>query len=136
MQSNQNPSAGIAGGARHRSNRRSHPARLWLTRSLILGAALLSTVLLYRTLRQYNLAELLESVRAISLWRLLQAVGWAAASYLCLTFNDWLALRYARKPLPYRTAALTSFVALSFGHNIGFAALSSGAIPTRPEAWA
>ena len=131
MQSDQSPLAGIASGTRHRADRLSHTARMWLARALIIGTVLLSTVLLYRTLRQYNLAELLDSVRTISLWRLLQAMGWAAASYLCLTFNDWLALRYARKPLPYRTAALTSFVALSFGHNIGFAALSSGAIRYR-----
>src|SRR6185436_15711120 len=84
-----------------------------------------------RTLRQYDLRELIDSVRAVSVWRLFEAIAWAAASYLCLTLNDWLALRYARKPLPYRIAALTSFVALSFGHNIGFAALSSGAIRYR-----
>jgi uncharacterized membrane protein YbhN (UPF0104 family) len=102
-----------------------------MARALILGAVLLSTVLLYRTLSHYDFSELMASVRAISVRRLLEAIGWAAASYLCLTLNDWLALRYARKPLPYRTAALTSFVALSFGHNIGFAALSSGAIRYR-----
>jgi hypothetical protein len=56
------------------------------------------------------------------------ALGWAAASYFCLTFNDWIALRYVERPLSYRSAAITSFIALSFGHNVGFAALSSGAI--------
>ena len=63
--------------------------------------------------------------------RLFVAIGWASASYLCLTLNDWLALRYVGRPLPYPYAALTSFVALAFGHNIGFAALSSGAIRYR-----
>jgi uncharacterized membrane protein YbhN (UPF0104 family) len=58
-------------------------------------------------------------------------MAWAAASYLCLTLNDWLAVRFAGHPLPYRTAALTSFVALAFGHNVGFAALSSGAVRYR-----
>jgi uncharacterized membrane protein YbhN (UPF0104 family) len=35
------------------------------------------------------------------------------------------------RPLPYRRVATASFVALSIGHNIGFAALSSGAIRYR-----
>lgn len=59
------------------------------------------------------------------------ALAWAAASYLCLTLNDWLALLHAGRRLPYRVAAITSFTALAFGHNVGFAALSSGAIRYR-----
>jgi hypothetical protein len=48
-----------------------------------------------------------------------------------LTGFDWLALRYVRRPLPYRQAALASFISLSLGHNIGFAGFSSGAIRYR-----
>src|SRR5690606_36044077 len=55
----------------------------------------------------------------------------AAGSYLCLTGFDWLAVRYAGKPLPWRKAAVASFVSLSGGHNLGFAAVSSGAIRYR-----
>jgi uncharacterized membrane protein YbhN (UPF0104 family) len=58
-------------------------------------------------------------------------LGFAGASYVCLTVNDWLALRYAGRPLPYRVAALTAFVSLSLGHNIGFSGLSSGTIRYR-----
>ena len=54
-----------------------------------------------------------------------------AASYTCLTFSDFLALRYVRKPLAYPQAALASFISLSLGHSIGFAGLSSGAIRYR-----
>ena len=53
------------------------------------------------------------------------------AQYICLTGFDWLALRYVGRPLPYRSAALASFTSLSLGHNIGFAALSSGAVRYR-----
>jgi glycosyltransferase 2 family protein len=55
----------------------------------------------------------------------------AAASYLCLTCFDFLALRYVGQRLPYPKVALASFCSLSLGHNIGFAALSSGAIRYR-----
>jgi uncharacterized membrane protein YbhN (UPF0104 family) len=42
-----------------------------------------------------------------------------------------MGVRYVGRSLPYRRVAMTSFVALSIGHNIGFAALSSGAIRYR-----
>jgi len=87
--------------------------------------------LLYRTLSRYSFGEIVASIRALPPARLALAGGFAAASYLCLTGFDWLALRYAGHRLPYRRVALTSFVSLSIGHNLGFAALSSGAIRYR-----
>ena len=112
------------------ADRGSRP-KVWLARTAVAAVTLLAVVLLWRTLSAYDYAEVVKSVRAVPPERFLMALGFAAASYLCLSMNDWLALFYARHPLPYRTAALTSFVALSFGHNIGFAALSSGAIRYR-----
>jgi uncharacterized membrane protein YbhN (UPF0104 family) len=87
--------------------------------------------LLTRTLGQYSFAQLRDAVSSVPLYRIIWGIGFAAASYLCLTLFDTLGLRYAGKALPYRKAALTSFVALSLGHNIGMAALSSGAIRFR-----
>ena len=99
---------------------------------LIAAAAIgLAAFLLYRTLSRYSLDQLVEAVSAVPVPRLLGAAGFAAASYLCLTCFDYLALRYVGKPLPYPKAALASFTALSLGHNIGLAALSSGAVRYR-----
>jgi glycosyltransferase 2 family protein len=112
------------------SAKRERRSRAWPV--LIAIAALsLAGVLLYRTLSRYNLDQLVASVTAIPLARLLMAGGFAAASYLCLTGFDYLALRYAGRPLPYRKAALASFTSLSLGHNIGVAFLSSGAVRYR-----
>jgi glycosyltransferase 2 family protein len=99
----------------------------------LVGAALvcLAAFLLYRTLSGYSLDQIVASVAAIPMWRLASAGGFAAASYFCLTWFDWLALRYVERPLPYPKVALASFTSLSLGHNIGFAALSSGAIRYR-----
>jgi len=94
-------------------------------------AVALGAFLLYRSLGRYDFDELTAMVLAVSPLRLALASAFAAASYLCLTGFDWLALRYAGRPLPYRRAALASFTSLSLGHNIGFAALSSGAIRYR-----
>ena len=110
--------------------KRKASRRYW---SVVIAAAALSLAafLLVRTLRRYSLDELVTSVAAIPGSRLLMAGGFAAASYLCLTGFDYLALRYAGRPLPYRKAALASFTSLSLGHNIGFAFLSSGAVRYR-----
>jgi glycosyltransferase 2 family protein len=95
------------------------------------GLVALAAFLLYRTLSRYSFDHIVASVMAIPSWRLACAAGFAAASYLCLTGFDWLALRYVGRPLPYRKAALASFVGHSLSHNIGFAGLSSGAIRYR-----
>jgi glycosyltransferase 2 family protein len=99
---------------------------------LIAAAAIgLAAFLLYRTLSRYSLEQLVAAVSAVPVPRLLAAAGFAAASYLSLTFFDYLALCYVGRPLPYPKAALASFTALSLGHNIGLAALSSGAVRYR-----
>src|SRR5215213_5067755 len=99
---------------------------------VIAAAAIgLAVFLLYRTLSRYSLDQLIAAVAAVPVPRLLGAAGFAAASYLSLTFFDYLALHYVKRPLPYPKAALASFTALSLGHNIGLAALSSGAVRYR-----
>jgi uncharacterized membrane protein YbhN (UPF0104 family) len=94
---------------------------------IIAGAAFL----IYRALSRYSPEEIFEALASIPLAHIAGALGFAALSYLCLTGFDYLAVRYAGKPLAYRRAALTSFCSLSLGHNIGVAALSSGAIRYR-----
>jgi glycosyltransferase 2 family protein len=103
----------------------------WFKRGIAVAIIALAGFLLYRTLSGYSREEIVQSIRAIPLSRLLAALAFAAGSYFCLTWFDWLAVRYAGKPLPYRKCALASFCSLSLGHNIGFAALSSGAVRYR-----
>jgi glycosyltransferase 2 family protein len=102
-----------------------------LTPIFVAAVLALAAFLLYRTWSRYSLEEIAGSLSAIPTYRLLLAAMFAGLSYLCLTGFDWLATRYVGHPLPYRYVALTSFISLSLGHNIGFAALSSGAIRYR-----
>lgn len=102
-----------------------------LMRLLIAVAICAAAYLVYRAFTRYTLDQIFESLSAIPPWRIGAAMGFAAASYLCLTFFDYLALRSTGRALPYRSVALASFVSLSIGHNVGFAALSSGAIRYR-----
>lgn len=123
-------------GSAGRANQRT-PGGWWaglrraLKAALPLAAIGLAGFLIYRALQRYDLDQVIASVTSIPLDHLAFAGGFAAASYLCLTGFDALAVRYVGRPLPYRRVATASFCALSIGHNIGFAALSSGAIRYR-----
>jgi uncharacterized membrane protein YbhN (UPF0104 family) len=114
------------------SFRAQHERRMtWLKRIIAVAVIALAAGLLYHTLSGYSLDEILTSIKAIPLQHLALAGLFAAGSYFCLSWFDWLAVRYAGKPLPYLQTALASFCSLSLGHNIGFAALSSGAVRYR-----
>ena len=91
----------------------------------------LAAYLLYRTVHHYNLTTVADSLAHFSLRRLVTVGVFAFGSYVCLTGFDALALRYVRRDVPYPYVAITSFASLSLGHNIGFSALSSGAIRFR-----
>ncbi|OYX14872.1 MAG: hypothetical protein B7Z15_02525 [Rhizobiales bacterium 32-66-8] len=95
------------------------------------AAIVLAGFLIYRTLSGYSWQELRDAVLTVPGARLGGALAFAAASYACLTLFDFLALKYAGKPLAYRRAAVASFTSLSLGHTIGLAALSSGAVRYR-----
>jgi glycosyltransferase 2 family protein len=99
--------------------------------TLAVAIVCLAAFLLYRTLSNYSLGEIEAALHSIPLKRIGLMILFAAASYLCLTGFDWLALLYVRRDIPYPKVALASFCSLSLGHNIGFAALSSGAIRYR-----
>jgi glycosyltransferase 2 family protein len=98
---------------------------------IILVALSLLVFLLYRTLSRYDVNEILAAFASIPPIRILAAATFAGASYFCLTWFDWLAVRCAGRPLPYRKVGVASFVSLSIGHNVGVAAFSSGAVRYR-----
>ncbi|PDT02792.1 hypothetical protein CO666_18065 [Rhizobium chutanense] len=98
---------------------------------LLLAALCLAIFLLYRIFQQYSLEQIVKSVGSIPFSNFCMALFFAAASYLCLSCFDLLAIRSLGKSLPYRKIALASFISLSLGHNIGFAGLSSGAFRYR-----
>ncbi|MBW6421955.1 flippase-like domain-containing protein [Rhizobium sp. XQZ8] len=106
-------------------------ARRHAIKFLVCAAVCLAVFLVYRSLGRYSVDEIEQSVRSIAGLRLASAFVFVILSYFCLTMFDALAVRYAGKPLPYANTALASFTALSIGHNVGMAALSSGAVRYR-----
>lgn len=100
-------------------------------RIVIALAVCIAAWLVYRALGRYSIADIRASMGEIPAWRIASGFGFVIGSYVCLSWFDMLALKYVGRPLPYRKAALTSFTALSIGHNIGVAALSSGTVRYR-----
>jgi hypothetical protein len=91
----------------------------------------LALLFVYRELTRYSLEAVLAAIRDIPAPHLALAALFTALSYLTLTLFDTLGIRYAGKHVPYPRIALASFCSLSIGHNVGFAALSSGALRLR-----
>lgn len=100
-------------------------------KAVLVAAIVGAAYLLYSTLRQYTFEEISDALAAIPASHFAAGLGFAACSYFCLACGDWLAVRYAGKPLEFHKTALTSFTGLSIGHNVGVAALSSGAVRYR-----
>lgn len=103
----------------------------YLFRAIIVLAVAGAAYLLYRTLQQYTFDEIVRALKSIPASNLMLGLAFVAGSYFCLSCNDALAVRYAGKPLAFYQTALASFTGLSIGHNVGVAALSSGAIRYR-----
>lgn len=100
-------------------------------RTVFLAAIIGAGYLLYSTWSQYSFDDVMRALTSIPKTNLALGLLFAACSYFCLAWNDWLGVRYAGKPLPFRQTALASFTGLSIGHNVGLAALSSGAVRYR-----
>ena len=88
-------------------------------------------ILGYRLVHDYRWDEVSQALSDVPATSIARGAVFAAASYVCLTFFDWIALRCVGRPLPWPRAALASFTSLSIGHNVGFAGLSSGAVRYR-----
>ncbi len=98
-----------------------------------IGAAafVLAGFLIWRALHRYSLHAIVNSLGLISARHLALGALFTAASFVCLTGFDTLAVRYTGRDLSYRKIALASFTSLSIGHVLGFAAFSSGAVRYR-----
>lgn len=86
---------------------------------------------LHREVSRLHFNRVFADLQAIPRTRVLTALGFTAISYWVLSGYDVLALRYLRKRLRYGRILFTSFIASAFGHTLGFAAFTGGAIRFR-----
>ncbi|MCI0667082.1 MAG: bifunctional lysylphosphatidylglycerol flippase/synthetase MprF [Methylococcaceae bacterium] len=86
---------------------------------------------MYRTLHSIRLSDVIASLEQLSFSSILFGFGITALSYLTVTGYDVVALNHIKHRVPYSRAALSAFLASTFGNNIGFAILTGTSIRYR-----
>jgi uncharacterized membrane protein YbhN (UPF0104 family) len=91
-----------------------------------------AAVVLFRMLRNIEVKEVIEALRATDPQDFFLAALFVAFGYFTLTFYDLFALRtIGRNDVSYGTAALAGFTSYSVGHNVGASAFTGGAVRYR-----
>ncbi|NNE09542.1 MAG: UPF0104 family protein, partial [Gemmatimonadetes bacterium] len=75
--------------------------------------------ILYREFQSLHPREILAAVRAVSVDKVLVAIGFTALSYLMLGLSDLLAVRYAGLDLSARKVIPAAFTAFAFSNSAG-----------------
>lgn len=97
-----------------------------ITVAVVLAVIALGFVALDTLTRAIRYHDVRAAVHALSPTQIALALAFTTASYLALTFYDYLALRIVGRPLPWRTAALASFTSYTLSHNLGLSLLTGG----------
>lgn len=97
-----------------------------LSVAVVVGLGGLGFAAVHRLLGEVHIADVRAAFAAISAWQLAAALCFTIISYLTLTLYDVLALRVIGRPLPWRTAALASFVSYTISHNLGLGLITGG----------
>ncbi|HZR47049.1 MAG TPA: lysylphosphatidylglycerol synthase domain-containing protein, partial [Candidatus Manganitrophaceae bacterium] len=86
---------------------------------------------LHHELKDYRYEDIVGRLHEIPVGRLLLAIGLTFLSYIVLTWNDTLAFRYIRHPMPYRKIAPASFISYAFSNNIGLSMITGSTVRFR-----
>src|SRR5215471_975873 len=91
-----------------------------------------AAVILFQLLRDIEADKVVAALQAKSIRTVVIATVFVAVGYAALTLYDFFALRTIRQDaVPYRVAALTGFIAYTFGHNFGATVLTASLIRLR-----
>lgn len=84
-----------------------------------------------KTLHSINIHDVIKHLHELSFTSIFIALIFTAGSYLIVTGYDIVALNHIRQKVPYSRAALSAFLASTFGNNLGFAVLTGTSIRYR-----
>lgn len=103
----------------------------WGSVAFALGLLVAALSVVHEALRSVTLAEVLAAAHRVPGTAVWLGIGFAVTSHACLCVVDMMAIRYvgARQPWPRVFAA--SFVSQAISHNVGFGAVTGGAIRYR-----
>src|SRR5262245_50063810 len=120
----------IAGAVARAVRRRLSWEAVGIALSLALIAAACFT--LFKLLRDVDVGKFADAIYATPIEAVVVAALLIAASYCCLTFYDFFALRtIGQIHIPYRIAALTGFLSYTIGHNLGATVFTGGVVRFR-----
>lgn len=97
-----------------------------VTVSVVLAIIALGFAALNSLTHEIRYNQLRAAIHALGARQIGLALAFTAASYVALTFYDYLALRIIGRRLPWRTAALASFTSYTLSHNLGLSLLTGG----------
>lgn len=106
----------------------------WETVGIALSLVIISAACftLFKLLRDVDIGKFGNAIQATPLHAVAIAALLIAASYACLTFYDFFALRtIGQRHIPYRIAALTGFLSYTIGHNLGATVFTGGVVRFR-----
>lgn len=120
----------IAGAVARALRRRLSWETIGIALSLVVIAAACFT--LFKLLHDIDVGKFADAIYATPIDAVIVAALLVAASYACLTFYDFFALRtIGRAHIPYRIAALTGFLSYTIGHNLGATVFTGGVVRFR-----
>jgi len=106
----------------------------WNRIGVAVGVSIIAVAaaVLYRVLREIQIGEVVDALRATPARDVILAGLCVAAGYFTLTFYDLFALRtIGRCHVPYRIAALAGFTSYSVAHNLGLSVFTGAAVRYR-----
>ena len=106
------------------------PARL-LGPAIGLSLFLAALWVLHQALDDYRYADVVTALRNLAPGQLLAALLGTVLSYLVTTGYDWLALRYIRRPLPWRQFGFAALVSYAFSNSVGLSMLTASSLRYR-----
>jgi len=86
---------------------------------------------LHQALDDYRYADVVTALRNLAPGQLLAALLGTVLSYLVTTGYDWLALRYIRRPLPWRQFGFAALVSYAFSNSVGLSMLTASSLRYR-----
>jgi uncharacterized membrane protein YbhN (UPF0104 family) len=93
--------------------------RRWAPRLFGAGLIVCACLVLWREVRALDAGEVAAYMRAWGAWRIVLASGLAATNFALVAAVEWLGLRWSGAPLPWRMAALRSFMVNGLIHSLG-----------------
>lgn len=96
-----------------------------------LGLFAMALWALHQALADYRYQDVTAYLGRLPLLNLATALAATALSYLVTTGYDWLALRYIRRPLPWRQFGFAALLSYAFSNSVGLSVLTSSSLRYR-----